>query len=98
MEFMVLFSKSLKMDFFQLKAGNILYDIRYGNAFTVIGLILSLLGFFSGELLYFVGLNYTFDSSHLTMTSGFLGIALIIIGASQKFLDAMKANSEKAKS
>ena len=53
----MLFSKSLKMDFFQLKAGNILYDIRYGNAFTVIGLILSLLGFFSGELLYFVGLN-----------------------------------------
>jgi hypothetical protein len=36
MEFMVLFSKSLNIDFSQLKAGDILYDIRYGNAFTVI--------------------------------------------------------------
>ena len=37
MKFMVLnFPKSLNIDFSQLKAGDILYDIRYENAFTVI--------------------------------------------------------------
>ena len=79
----------------ELKKPNV-YSIW--NVWTVIGFILSLLAFFSGELLYIVGLHYTFDASNLTMTAGFLGIALIIIGASQKFLDAMKANSEKDKS
>ena len=66
------------------------------NVWTVIGLILSLLGFLSGEISYIFSLP--FNVNHLTTTAGFLGIALIIIGASKKFLDAMKANNEKDKS